>query len=536
MIKICYSLRHKRIIIFELIFMSSFISLLMIIKTSDVNNLDQLRFNILEETLEEEEFEFEDKIRLQPECENHFEIKTLEYRTEKYDDVTIKRHPNLPEFLTYSNNISSSIPDIPSIRWTGTVFQESWKDSPKFLLYSAHFDTRFNSSLFIHILAFYDGEENTYGSNFQNYFCQIWFNVKDNPVAVHVYDSIRISSQPYRESRLNPYVLSCKVPLSENFANEFPIAVSLVSHQCQIPRSVLKISASPVKKMINPLSKNLTVGICGKALFYYNDDFSTRLIEWVEIMKVLGVSKIFLYEIKCHKNVKKVLDFYEKEGIVKVITFHYPPPVVEEGTFIRLWSKIKKKEFWSLQNMYLNDCLLRNKDDFDFLGVFDSDEIPIMKKHRSLPDLLMFLRSESNEPESYFLKWKTFFEDLESQTPPHLKDIDRSYIFNHNIRTKLNSTETKIYETNGKTFYNTNQVSWISPHMNLVLESESNLAPKVKPKTLERDVAYMAHFSDHQCTPEEYCIEDNMEEETALLHIREKVVEKMNKLFDVLKI
>ncbi|RXG55318.1 hypothetical protein Avbf_19113, partial [Armadillidium vulgare] len=211
-------------------------------------------------------------------------------------------------------------------------------------------------------------------------------------------------------------------------------------------------------------------GICGKGLHYYNNDYSPRLIEWVEILKILGVSKIFLYKIKCHKNVEKVLDFYEKEGIVKVITFRFPPPIVQEGTFIRLWAKTVKKEYRSVQNIYLNDCLLRNKDDFDYLGVMDSDEIPILKKHRSLPELFMFLRQKYNQPESYFFKWKIFFRDLKSEIPP-LNEMDRSYIFRHNIRTRLMSMETKLYETNGKTFHDTNQVAWVSPHRNMPMKS-----------------------------------------------------------------
>ncbi|RXG56658.1 hypothetical protein Avbf_06873, partial [Armadillidium vulgare] len=284
--------------------------------------------------------------------------------------------------------------------------------------------------------------------------------------------------------------------------------------------------------------KNITVGICGKALFYYNNDFSYRLIEWIEVLRNLGISKIFLYKSKCHKNIQKVFDFYEKEGIVKVITFHYPPPIVQEGTFIRLmfcrlWSRNEKIEFWSVQNIYINDCLLRNKDDFDYLGVMDSDEIPIMKNHQSLPEFLMYLRQRNNQPESYFFKWKTFFRDLKSHTLLS-NETDRSYIFNHNIRTKLNSKEAKVFETNGKTFYDTSQVTFAYPHKNL--EIISNLVPSIELKTLSRDVAYMGHFTDHKCVKKEHCFDGNTEEETALLPFREKVVQKMNEVLNILKI
>ncbi|RXG56659.1 hypothetical protein Avbf_06872, partial [Armadillidium vulgare] len=173
-------------------------------------------------------------------CSNKFELLKLHHFNETYDDVIIERHPNLPKFLTESGIVSSSVPDIPRIRWTGTVYQESWKKSPKFLLYSAFYDTRLNSDLFIHILALYDGDQIENGLNFKNYFCKTWLSPKDHPVAVPVYDSFRISNLPYEESRLSPYVLSCKIPRPENALNEFPISVSLVRGQCETPKSVLK--------------------------------------------------------------------------------------------------------------------------------------------------------------------------------------------------------------------------------------------------------------------------------------------------------
>ncbi|RXG58205.1 hypothetical protein Avbf_12353 [Armadillidium vulgare] len=177
-------------------------------------------------------------------------------------------------------------------------------------------------------------------------------------------------------------------------------------------------------------------------------------------MKILGVSKIFFYKTKCHKNVEKILDFYENEGIVQLTTFYFPPPYDQEGTFIRLWSKTKKSSYRAAQNIYITDCLQRNKDDFDYLAVFDPDEIPILRHHRSLPELLKSLR-KSIKNETYITSTK------------------KRHVFK------------------GK--------------------------------------AYMGHFSEHICVKKENCFEGNIEEETALLPIREKVVQKMNKVLSVLE-
>jgi hypothetical protein len=38
-----------------------------------------------------------------------------------------------------------------------------------------------------------------------------------------------------------------------------------------------------------------------------------RLIEWLEILKILGADKIYFYKLRAHENMEKVLDFYTKQ-------------------------------------------------------------------------------------------------------------------------------------------------------------------------------------------------------------------------------
>ncbi|KAL7641964.1 UNVERIFIED_CONTAM: hypothetical protein RMT77_007838 [Armadillidium vulgare] len=467
-------------------------------------------------------------------CANKFKLRHIFHLKETYDDVIIERHPNLLKFLTKRMKVSSALPDIPSIRWTGTVFQESWEGSPKFLLYSAHFDTRLNSSLIIHILALSAEKEELNLSKLNKYSCQLWFKLRETPTVVPIYDTIFLDYHKFKPDRLNPYVLSCLVPEPENGSPSFPVAVSIIKDPCERPTNLLKVSSSPIKKKEKKLSKNITVGVCGKALFYYNKDFSIRLIEWIEILKVLGASKIFLYNTKCHQNVQKVLDFYEKEGIVKLITFYYPPPYDFEGTFLRLWSKKNKRAYRGIQNIYVNDCILRNKDDFDYLGVFDSDEIPILRKHSSFQEFFGSLKKTiQTQPANYFLKWRTVFRNPNDKTLPQNPE-DRSYCFHHTIRTKLNSKERMAVEINGKSFFSTNQVVWANPHTHI--SKNSKISPPVRKKTLPKKVAYMGHFNDRECHKDFGCFEGNMENETALLPFKEKVLLEMNKVLGILQI
>lgn len=91
--------------------------------------------------------------------------------------------------------------------------------------------------------------------------------------------------------------------------------------------SFLKDRSSLEKKLfLREVSGLPEVAVCGPSLYYFQRDYSMRLIEWLEIMKTLAVSKVFLYETDVHPNMKRVLQFYERQGFVEIIDFQYPAP------------------------------------------------------------------------------------------------------------------------------------------------------------------------------------------------------------------
>ena len=79
------------------------------------------------------------------------------------------------------------------------------------------------------------------------------------------------------------------------------------------------------------------VAVCGPALYYFDNDFSSRLIEWLELLKMLGVEKVILYETTVHPNISKTLLYYELQGFVTTISFRYPPPYVDYGPVRRYY-------------------------------------------------------------------------------------------------------------------------------------------------------------------------------------------------------
>lgn len=75
--------------------------------------------------------------------------------------------------------------------------------------------------------------------------------------------------------------------------------------------------------------------VCGPALFYYQEDFSVRLVEWLELLRAQGFVQVFLYVADVHPNITEVLRHYVQEGFLQVTDYNYPPPYVNDPSLRR---------------------------------------------------------------------------------------------------------------------------------------------------------------------------------------------------------
>ncbi|RXG50753.1 hypothetical protein Avbf_14907 [Armadillidium vulgare] len=119
------------------------------LKTANVNLVQKSSEDeeLLFETTEENETEmsilrFNESKEIFITCKNKIKLFTPKRMDTKYDEQVIRRHPNLPHFLINGSRLMNLIPPIYKIRWSGLLYQESWKSYPKCLLYSANFDAR----------------------------------------------------------------------------------------------------------------------------------------------------------------------------------------------------------------------------------------------------------------------------------------------------------------------------------------------------------------------------------------------------------
>ena len=68
-----------------------------------------------------------------------------------------------------------------------------------------------------------------------------------------------------------------------------------------------------------PVNSINQFGVCVRALYFYHQDISNWLIQWLEMQKILGANKIFFYALAIHPNVKRILNFYQDEVNINII-------------------------------------------------------------------------------------------------------------------------------------------------------------------------------------------------------------------------
>nr|XP_053627892.1 uncharacterized protein LOC128685389 [Cherax quadricarinatus] len=166
--------------------------------------------------------------------------------------------------------------------------------------------------------------------------------------------------------------------------------------------------------------KGWVPAVCGPALYYYHEDFSKRMVEWLEILRAEGIGKVFLYVTDVHPNLEKVLKYYEDDGFLHLTGYSYPPPYINEPSLRRLWTLVEQYKMFAQENIYFTDCLLRHMHQYRFIAHYDPDEIPILPNHHNYTHFLEHMLTRDAEkklkPAGYKLQWNYFYNDLNSSS------------------------------------------------------------------------------------------------------------------------
>ncbi|XP_063597962.1 uncharacterized protein LOC134774573 [Penaeus indicus] len=290
------------------------------------------------------------------------------------------------------------------------------------------------------------------------------------------------------------FLLTCRIP--DDVTHLIPLAVSVVRAPCEKAQTLLQVNGamqrgSSAKFVGGDANKAVNgtplwnVAVCGPALFYYHDDISIRLVEWLELLRAQGFAKVFLLQTAVHPNIEKVLQYYEADGFVGITKFLYPVPYANEPNLRRLWVLTERAKLFAMENLYFTDCLLRHMHEYRFIAHFDPDEMPMLPNHDSFPSWLHdhIRRTKStNQYSSYDLSWYYHHSDLEpvKSLPKYL------WFLRHTRRVTSN-----VFPTLSKPTYDMDVVTGVYSHGAITCAYGKC---KAKAYTCPRAEAYLGHY------------------------------------------
>lgn len=375
-----------------------------------------------------------------------------------------KRMPNFP--IAYwnknknkpmgFNNTCARFPSMFDLEFNNIYWQTLRTTNGTFQLFGAYMDNRANNRLgpTVRILGMIDRIEPTVLT-----YCQFWFDGKKEPVIAKSFEYKYIWYKKwgnYKQGIYQPYLIACVIP--PEYRSVVPESISLVEKACDNSTNNLRV-------MYNKPKEKKDFAVCVKGLDFLHEDLSVRLVEWIELLNLLGADKIFFYELQVHPNISKVLNYYEKEGKVKVTPINLAGGQPNGPSFQHLY--LTKKTNHKRQNEVIpyNDCFYKHMYEYKYIALLDIDEV-IMPVDgttwKGLMDRVLpkALKINKEERASYNVRNVYFLDDL-LHNHGWFKEIPKyMHMLQHVYRAK-NFTKPGQYV---KCFHNTEKVLILHNH------------------------------------------------------------------------
>ncbi|CRL05516.1 CLUMA_CG018109, isoform A [Clunio marinus] len=286
-------------------------------------------------------------------------------------------------------------------------------------------------------------------------FCQLFYEGMKSPIVTDVKEYRMMWDSHWENNTIGyvPYLISC----DNQIHYKVPVSVSLVENRCDNPNNNLDVIN---RKLSNEFKEPFAV--CVKPLDFEEDN-SSQLIEWIEILSILGASKIFVYVVQIHPAMMKVLKFYEKLDKVKIEMTGDPEGLPDKNTSLTQW----------LQNQMIsiNDCLYQHMNEFDFLTPLDLDEIimPVRSNDYTWREMLIHINDDAAEqsidlvefPPTYLFDNVFFLTDnIRAHEIQH--DVPQEFFFLQLVYRARNFSK---FGHGTKSFHNTDEVIIIHNHL-----------------------------------------------------------------------
>lgn len=293
-----------------------------------------------------------------------------------------------------TNNCNVSRPNYPDLQFDNIYWQTLNTTNGTIKLFRAYYDDRYKSNIgpSIRIIAMINRLEIV---NVTTY-CQFWFNGMEKPIIKkNDYQVMWYRHWGWDKDYL-AFLLTC--PYNFKKYQQIPDGVSLVNKNCDQAGNYLKVlNYRPAKNV----GKKPFV-VCVKDVSFTDQKKALRLVEWIELVRILGVDKIYIYQVHVTGNIRKVFDYYERYGILQIIKIALPKGVTAGR--------------WSNELVSINDCFYRNIYLYDYVAIFDTDEVILPQHTDDMSWIDMLKRIKNNHTKntiyaSYNFR-NTYFLDI----------------------------------------------------------------------------------------------------------------------------
>jgi hypothetical protein len=302
------------------------------------------------------------------------------------------------------------IPDLFEIDYNNIYWQRFVSSNGTYFLYNAFYDDRQLGGPLpvVRIIAMIDRLSPP------PILCQLWFANVHSPVvtlAAHFYMWYPQWGN-YNDGILQPYLITCPISQMKEFstATHVPRSVSLIKKPCENATNSLLIinnRSSLGKKQF---------AVCVKGLDFPTTDLSARLVEWIELLNILGVDKIFFYEYDLDPNTTKVLKYYHDRQLIQVKKMSLPGSQPNLPELRHQYLKNQTVGRRHNEIISYNDCLYNNIYSYQYLVLLDIDEVIMPLVHGNWSQLIAkvqeFLRIKKLSRAAYSVQNVYFFDDF----------------------------------------------------------------------------------------------------------------------------
>lgn len=384
-----------------------------------------------------------------------------------------KRVPSLPVDywemrrgkVSQTNKTCAKLPAVYDLKFNNLYWQVLETSNGTYNFYAAYYDNRPALSIYplVRIMVMIDRLKPTLKTH-----CQLWFQAESQPVIVPVMEYKYVWNEKwgnFKQGIIQPYLMACVIP--KHHAHLVPEAVTVVENPCNTSTVALRV----INNRPPAGQQRQDFAVCVKGLSFPDQDISVRLVEWIEILQLLGANKIFLYELEVHPNISKVLRHYQNTGLVEVTPLTLAGEQPNLSVLQRLYLRKKVTNKRQSELVPYNDCFYRNIYLYEHVVLLDYDEVIMPTGHDSWSSLMKSIvpraaaeaKKKNKTIASYNARNVYFFDTLDHEHTWN-RDIPKYMHMLQHVKRSKNFTKPGHYI---KCFHRTDRVIALHNHFPL---------------------------------------------------------------------